>query len=204
MSDFHPTLTAAQWVNTPYAVLLDALLLSTGNLAHRVGRQHPFLAGTVVFVAALRLAATASGGGTHITARAVFAVAALPISLALTLPASPASAGLSNNAAESLAEGTPQTAGTMIANLRHQGSHSELGALNRTAANALTSDFASATSWARIIAVAFLILGFVGALRQRRAASQAHLSPLLRWKRVPGVGLVPLDPRTAFLFLACQ
>ena len=204
MSDFHLTLTAAQWVNTPYAVLLGALLLSAGNPAERVGRQHPFLAGIVVFVAAILLAATASSAGTHITARAVFAVVALSISFALSLRASSANAGLSNNAAESLAEGTPQTAGTMIANLRHQGSHSKLGALTRTVANASTSGFVPATHWARIIAVAFLVLGFVGALRLRRAASQAPLSPLPRWTRVCGVGLAPLGPRTAFLFLACQ
>ncbi len=41
-------ITDAQWVNSLYAVLLAALLLSTGNLADRWGRKKVFLIGIVV------------------------------------------------------------------------------------------------------------------------------------------------------------
>ncbi|GEC99452.1 hypothetical protein KVA01_16070 [Kocuria varians] len=41
ISDLHLNLTDAQWVNNLYAVLLAALLLSTGKLADRWGRR-PF------------------------------------------------------------------------------------------------------------------------------------------------------------------
>ncbi|WP_065573608.1 MFS transporter [Micrococcus luteus] len=50
IADLHLDLTDAQWVNSLYAVLLAALLLSTGNLADRWGRKRLFLAGLVVFV----------------------------------------------------------------------------------------------------------------------------------------------------------
>ena len=45
IADLHPDLTDAQWVNSLYAVLLAALLFSTGNLADRWGRKRLFLAG---------------------------------------------------------------------------------------------------------------------------------------------------------------
>lgn len=41
-------ITDAQWINSLYAVLLAALLLSTGNLADRWGRKKVFLIGIVV------------------------------------------------------------------------------------------------------------------------------------------------------------
>lgn len=56
ISDLTLNLTDAQWVNSLYAVLLAALLLSTGNLADRWGRKRLFLAGLVVFVAGRRSA----------------------------------------------------------------------------------------------------------------------------------------------------
>ncbi|WP_145951551.1 MFS transporter [Micrococcus luteus] len=76
IADLHLDLTDAQWVNSLYAVLLAALLLSTGNLADRWGRKRLFLAGLVVFVGGSLLAATASSGGMLIGARAVQAVGA--------------------------------------------------------------------------------------------------------------------------------
>ena len=76
IADLHLDLTDAQWVNSLYAVLLAALLFSTGNLADRWGRKRLFLAGLVVFVGGSLLAAAASGGGMLIGARAVQAVGA--------------------------------------------------------------------------------------------------------------------------------
>ena len=63
IGDLHLDLTDAQWVNSLYAVLLAALLLSTGNLADRWGRKRLFLAGLIVFVAGSLLAAAASTPG---------------------------------------------------------------------------------------------------------------------------------------------
>lgn len=79
IGDLHLTLTDAQWVNSLYAVLLAALLLSTGNLADRLGRKRVFLAGLVVFVAGSALAAASTTAGTLIAARAIQAVGAAGI-----------------------------------------------------------------------------------------------------------------------------
>lgn len=76
IGDLHLDLTDAQWVNSLYAVLLAALLLSTGSLSDRWGRRRLFLAGLVVFVAGSLLAAAASTAGVLIGARAVQAVGA--------------------------------------------------------------------------------------------------------------------------------
>ena len=76
IADLHLDLTDAQWVNSLYAVLLAVLLLSTGNLADRWGRNRLFLAGLVVLVGGSLLAAAASSGGMLIGARAVQAVGA--------------------------------------------------------------------------------------------------------------------------------
>lgn len=76
ITDLGLNLTDAQWVNSLYAVLLAALLLSTGNLADRWGRKRLFLAGLVVFVGGSALAAAASSGDVLIGARAVQAVGA--------------------------------------------------------------------------------------------------------------------------------
>ena len=48
IGDLHLDLTDAQWVNSLYAVLLAALLLSTGNLADRWGRKRLFLTGSAL------------------------------------------------------------------------------------------------------------------------------------------------------------
>lgn len=82
IADLNLDLTEAQWVNGLYAVLLAALLLSTGSLADRLGRKKLFLTGLVVFVAGSVFAAMATSGGTLIGARAVQAVGA-----ALIMPA---------------------------------------------------------------------------------------------------------------------
>lgn len=82
IADLHLDLTDAQWVNSLYAVVLAALLLSTGKLADRWGRKGLFLAGLVVFMLGSLLAAAADASGPLIAARAVQAVGA-----ALIMPA---------------------------------------------------------------------------------------------------------------------
>ena len=74
--DLHLDLTDAQWVSSLYAVLLAALLLSTGKLADRFGRKALFLLGIVVFVGGSVSAAASTAGGALIAARAVQAVGA--------------------------------------------------------------------------------------------------------------------------------
>lgn len=76
IQDLGMDLTDAQWVNSLYAVVLAALLLSTGRLADRWGRKRLFLAGIVVFVAGSLMAASAPGSAVLIGARAVQAVGA--------------------------------------------------------------------------------------------------------------------------------
>lgn len=76
IEDLQLDLTDAQWVNSLYAVLLAALLLSTGNLADRWGRKKLFLAGIVVFAAGSLLAASSTSAGFLIGSRAVQAVGA--------------------------------------------------------------------------------------------------------------------------------
>ena len=76
ISDLELNLTDAQWVNSLYAVVLAALLLSTGRLADRWGRKRMFLFGLVVFVGGSLLAAAADASGSLIGARAVQAVGA--------------------------------------------------------------------------------------------------------------------------------
>lgn len=74
--DLHLDLTDAQWVSSLYAVLLAALLLSTGKLADRFGRKLMFLLGIVVFVGGSVWAAASATGGALIGARAVQALGA--------------------------------------------------------------------------------------------------------------------------------
>lgn len=76
IEDLKMDLTDAQWVNSLYAVVLAALLLSTGKLADRWGRKRLFLVGIAVFVAGSLWAASASGAGILISARAVQALGA--------------------------------------------------------------------------------------------------------------------------------
>lgn len=76
ISDLSLGLTDAQWVNSLYAVLLAALLLSTGKLADRWGRKRLFLIGLVVFVGGSILAGVSDAAGPLIGARAVQAIGA--------------------------------------------------------------------------------------------------------------------------------
>ncbi|GAA3040688.1 DHA2 family efflux MFS transporter permease subunit [Gordonia defluvii] len=99
-----------------------------------------------------------------------FAGATLSISLALTLPSALNTAGIRGQAADQLAETTRQSAGTTIAQLRAQGDAGLLGDQTATAVRALTTGFADATRWALLVATVFLALGFIGAIRLRRAS----------------------------------
>lgn len=72
-------LTDAQWVNSIYAVLLAALLLSTGKIADRVGRKRLFLLGLVIFALGSGLAALSGSAAPLIASRAVQAVGAAMI-----------------------------------------------------------------------------------------------------------------------------
>ena len=99
-----------------------------------------------------------------------FAGATLSVALAATLPAALDDAGLTGPAADSLAAATRDSAGTTIPQLRAQGERGPLGEHTGTAVDALTAGFADATRWALLIAAVFLVLGFIGALRLRRAS----------------------------------
>lgn len=76
IGDLGLNLTDAQWVNSLYAVLLAALLLSTGNLADRFGRKRLFVLGLVIFMGGSLFAALSGAAGPLIGARAVQAVGA--------------------------------------------------------------------------------------------------------------------------------
>lgn len=123
------------------------------------------------------VAISGQGSATQSTVRQVgsalgtaFAGAALSVALAVTLPAALAGAGVSGASADRLAESTRLTAGTTIAQLRAQGAHSPLGEHTQAAVDALASGFADATRWSMLVAVAFLVLGLVGALLLRRSS----------------------------------
>jgi EmrB/QacA subfamily drug resistance transporter len=106
-----------------------------------------------------------------------FAGAALSISLALTLPAALAGAGLGGSAVDTLATATRTSAGSEIALLRAEGSAGEFGAQTDAVVQALANGFADGTRWALLIAAAFLLLGFVGALRVHASATAASAVP---------------------------
>ena len=95
-----------------------------------------------------------------------FAGAALSVSLALTLPSALTGAGITGTAADELAASTRQSAGTVIAQLRGEGS-------SAVAVDALAQGFADATRWSLIVASVFLLLGVVGAARLRRFAERS-------------------------------
>lgn len=126
------------------------------------------------------------GSATQSTVRQVgsalgtaFAGAALSISLALTVPAALEGARVTGKTADQLADATRQSAGTMISQLRGQGSTSTFGDKTDTIVNALAGGFADGTRWALIVATVFLALGLIGAIRLRRAA---------KWSSAPRSG----------------
>ena len=79
IADLRLEFAEAQWVNSLYAVVLAALLLSTGKLADAVGRKRLFVAGLTVFMGGSVLAAMSEGASMLIAARAVQALGAAMI-----------------------------------------------------------------------------------------------------------------------------
>jgi len=67
--DLNTTATAAEWVNSIYSLVFAALLITLGRLGDMVGRRRLFAAGTVWFVVASLVAATASSSGVLIFGR---------------------------------------------------------------------------------------------------------------------------------------
>ena len=67
--DLHVTAAAAEWVNSIYSLVFAALLITLGRLGDMFGRRRLFRVGTVWFVAASLVAATASSGGVLIFGR---------------------------------------------------------------------------------------------------------------------------------------
>ena len=96
--------------------------------------------------------------------------AALSVSLAFTLPAALAGAGLPSAQADQLASATRQSAGTTITQLRAEGAASKLGEHTDAAVHALASGFTDATRFSMLVGLVFLALGFVGAMQLRRAS----------------------------------
>lgn len=69
--DLHVSETGSEWLNSAYSLVFAALLISFGSLGDRCGRRRLFLVGTVVFVAASLVSATAVNGGVLIAGRAL-------------------------------------------------------------------------------------------------------------------------------------
>lgn len=99
-----------------------------------------------------------------------FAGAALSVALGINLPNALEKAGFTGQAATQLAEQTRQSAGSTILQLRAQGAQSPLEGQTASAVDALVDGFATSTRWSLLVATLFLIFGFVGAARLRRAA----------------------------------
>jgi EmrB/QacA subfamily drug resistance transporter len=67
--DLDTTATTAEWVNSIYSLVFAALLITLGRVGDMVGRRRLFALGTVWFVAASVVAATAPSGGVLIFGR---------------------------------------------------------------------------------------------------------------------------------------
>ena len=94
---------------------------------------------------------------------------ALSISLMITLPRALEAAGMAGAPADHLADATRQSAGSSISALRAEGASGPLGDTTQAAVDALAVGFADASRWSMLVAAAFLALGFLGAVRLRRA-----------------------------------
>ena len=92
------------------------------------------------------------------------------VALALTLPKALEDIGVVGPAADAMAEVTRQSAGSSIAGLRAQGAAGPFGEQTSAVVQALCDGMSDAARWSLLAAVAFLLLGFIGALRVRKAA----------------------------------
>lgn len=97
--------------------------------------------------------------------------AALSVALTFTLPAALEATDVTGPQVQQIADGTRESAGTMIPRLRTQGEQSPLGAQTPVAVEALTEGFANATRWSIGVATGFLGLGLLGALRLKRVST---------------------------------
>ncbi|GAB3210029.1 MFS transporter [Nocardia tengchongensis] len=68
--------TQAQWINSIYAVVLAALLITSGRLGDRLGRRTMFAVGVVIFLVGSILAARAHGAAPLILGRVIQGVGA--------------------------------------------------------------------------------------------------------------------------------
>lgn len=100
--------------------------------------------------------------------------ATMSVVLALTLPTTLNNVGMAGPGTDQLAEATRQSAGTVITQLRDQGSVSSFGEQTDVIVEALSDGLADATRGALMAAVVFLLLGLLGAFFLQRAARQAH------------------------------
>ena len=96
----------------------------------------------------------------------------LSVGLASTLQSALSGVGIGGQAAHGMIDAVRQSAGGALAALRDSGAPSPFGPGSRTAVDALPSGFAEATRLAVLAAGAFLVLGFLGALRVRVAAGR--------------------------------
>jgi len=125
------------------------------------------------------------GSATQSTVRQVGTAIGIAVSgavLSIGLSQGPADrlatiSGLPPEAADQLAGATRSSAGGVISGLREQGTSGDLGDVAPRVVDALSQAFASATRWAMFSAVVFLVIGFIGALRVRKAARQMEGSP---------------------------
>ena len=83
-------------------------------------------------------------------------------------------AGMAGAPADHLADATRQSAGSSISALRAEGASGPLGDTTQAAVDALAVGFADASRWSMLGAAAFLALGFLGAVRLRRAGGKAR------------------------------
>ena len=67
--ELHITAATAEWTNSIYSLVFASLLITLGRIGDMVGRRRLFFAGTVVFVVASLVAATAGSGGVLIFGR---------------------------------------------------------------------------------------------------------------------------------------
>ena len=100
--------------------------------------------------------------------------ATMSVVLALTLPTTLNNVGMAGPGTDQLAEATRQSAGTVITQLRDQGSVSSFGEQTDVIVEALSDGLADATRGALMVAVVFLLLGLLGAFFLHRAARQSH------------------------------
>lgn len=76
IADLQLNFTQAQWITSVYAVVLAALLITSGRLGDRLGRRNLFALGVLVFLAGSVLSAVATSGGTLIWGRIVQGIGA--------------------------------------------------------------------------------------------------------------------------------